>query len=137
MCPTSKGKESYMKVEYGEVTVSGMPEVKGVFVGGCVERGIGSSFRRTAHAHNSKKDEHFGWICVRSAKRVLTDSGKPTALMMHEYAHILCPNHGHDALWRETITRLGYPSEAKRSQEMYSKKPRTSGASYREKELAS
>lgn len=111
-----------MKVEYGYFEVSGMPEVKGVFVGGCVERGIGSSFRRQAHAHTDKADRYRGWICVRSANRVLTDSGNPTTLMMHEYAHILCGHgHGHDALWRETISRLGHPAEAKRVQKMYCK----------------
>lgn len=90
-----------------------MPEIRGLFVGGCVERGVGSSFRRLAHAHNHRGDEFYGWVCVRSPKRVLTASGKPTTLMYHEYAHILTPNHGHDAKWAATLASLGYPSAAK------------------------
>ena len=37
-----------------------------VFVGGCVARGEGSSFRHKAHVHIA--GQFFGWICVRSAK---------------------------------------------------------------------
>lgn len=110
------------KVTYGFNHVpADMPEVVGLFVGGCVQRGVGSSFRRVAHAHNHKGDETYGWICFRSPKRVLTPSGKPSVTVYHEYAHILCPNRGHDRLWRETITRLGFPGEAKRVQKIYCK----------------
>lgn len=85
-----------------------------VFVGGCVKRGDGSSFRRQAHAHNYRSDPHFGWICVRSPKRLKTPSGKPTTVMFHEFAHILTPNAGHGMRWRAQISELGYPAEAKR-----------------------
>lgn len=88
-------------------------EVKGVFVGGCVARGVGSSFRRRAHAHCMLRDPHFGWICFRSLKRV----GKvedhmivePSRLLWHEYAHILTPDHYHDDEWRKTMKFLGQP----------------------------
>ncbi len=46
------------------------PQFKGLFVGGCVERGDGSRFRRKAHAHTSKRDALRGWICVLSPKRL-------------------------------------------------------------------
>lgn len=85
-----------------------------VFVGGCVERGVGSSFRRQAHAHNHKRDPRYGWICVRSPKRLKTPSGKPSTLMYHEYAHMLVPNQGHTAKWAEVLTSLGHPAEARR-----------------------
>lgn len=80
--------------------------LKGVFLGGCVARGDGSSFRRRAHAHNMG-GEHDGWICVRSRRRLMTKTGKPSDLMWHELAHILTPNHGHDDKWRETVRKIG------------------------------
>lgn len=68
---------------------------KGTFVGGCVERGEGSSFRRKAHAHCYNKDPHQGWICVRSAKRLYDKQGKASLLMWHEMAHIITKSgHG-------------------------------------------
>ena len=99
------------------------PEVKGIFVGGCVKRGVGSSFRAKAHTHNMTDDKYFGWICVRSLKRVGEVKGnvitKPSQLLWHEYAHILTPNHGHDDAWRNKMKELGQPIT-----EQYKKKPR-------------
>jgi len=89
-----------------------MPQLKGLFVGGCVARGDGSSFRARAHAHTLPSD-YKGWVCVRAAHRVLTPSGRPSRLMWHEYAHITT-GHGHDAVWRERITEYGFPAEAHR-----------------------
>jgi hypothetical protein len=62
---------------------------KGTFVGGCVERGEGSSFRRKAHAHCFGQDAHMGWICVRSPKRLYNKAGGASLLMWHEMAHII------------------------------------------------
>ena len=70
--------------------------VKGIFIGGCIRRGEGSSFRAKAHAHciisgtrNYHGDNKFlGWICVRSAKRLFTSSGNISQLLWHETAHI-------------------------------------------------
>lgn len=85
---------------------------KGVFVNGCIKRGDGSSFRAKAHAHNQTTDRYFGYICVRSARRLYTKSNKPSILMIEELAHILTPNHWHDDVWRKKVRelngRIGY-----------------------------
>ena len=80
-----------------------------VFVGGCVERGEGSSFRAKAHAHNDKRDSHFGWICFRSGKRLFTATGNPSQLLLEEIAHILAPGQPHNATWVRRYQELGAP----------------------------
>jgi hypothetical protein len=80
------------------------PQFKGLFVGGCVDRGDGSSFRRKAHAHTDNPNE--GWICVRSMKRI-GDVNKPNMLMLHEVAHLIS-GHGHDDVWRKAAKAIGY-----------------------------
>lgn len=91
-----------------------MPEVvmeevarygKRVFVGGCVERGDGSSFRRKAHAHVA--DAHTGWMCVRSPKRLRMPDGRPTLLIWHELAHLLVgPKNWHNETWKRKMREL-------------------------------
>lgn len=73
--------------------------MKGLFVGGCVERGDGSSFRAKAHAHISGRNK--GWICVRKASRLADRE-----LMIHELAHIIT-GHGHDDTFRAMVRKLG------------------------------
>jgi hypothetical protein len=94
-----------------------------VFVGGCVERGDGSSFRARAHAHNMNRTkgqrEYFGWICLRSPRRLRTASGNPSRIMIHELAHVLTPNHWHDDAWRKKMRELHQPIP-----KQYEKKPR-------------
>ena len=69
-----------------------------VFVGGCVERGDGSSFRRKAHAHVVGTWKH--WICIRARRRVFTRDGAPSRLVWHEVAHCLVgPSNWHNATW--------------------------------------
>lgn len=93
--------------------------VAGISVGGCVEA-IGTprrgAFRSQAHAHNHRRDPLSGWICFLSTKpeRLVTPSGRPSALLAHEYAHLLAPGSGHGDRWRRAITALGYPAQARR-----------------------
>ena len=96
----------------------GWIECRGIFVGGCVERGEGSSFRAKAECHNDPSYPNYGWICVRALKRVgeytvFTGSEfdgeltKPSMLMLHEYAHLLAPKQGHTAEFYRQLRGLG------------------------------
>lgn len=92
--------------------------VAGVSLGGCCDA-IGTTrkgaFRRTAHAHTSGSDPRRDWICVLSGKveRLVSPTGKPTATLIHEYAHILT-HAGHTDAWRKAVAALGAPAEAVR-----------------------
>lgn len=83
-----------------------MPGVKGVYVGGCVDRGVGRLSLKTscpaAHAHNNRRDVHFGWVCFQTP-----DYFRDKELRLHELAHINTPGHGHDDAWRSEMTRMG------------------------------
>lgn len=69
--------------------------VAGVYAGGCVERGEGSSFRALAHTHTAEGDPFLGWICIRAPRRLLTPSGAPSRILRHEVAHVLAPHATH------------------------------------------
>lgn len=53
-----------------------------------------------------KEVDHIGWICVRSAKRLYNDAGKPSNLMLHELAHIIT-NQGHNQAWGNKLREIG------------------------------
>lgn len=84
--------------------------LQGVFVGGCVERGDGSSFRRKAHAHPDEKQRnhsHPGWICVRSTKRLyVSGTERPSLLMWHELSHLFVPYEYHGPNFKRMMRRL-------------------------------
>ena len=114
-----------MRELYREATVVVPPDlvgVAGIFLGGCVERGVGSSFRAKGHAHNDGAGKFYRWICIRSLARLgeyqlvpqsdgktLLFITKPSRLLMHEYAHVLTPGHSHDDTWRRKMRELGQP----------------------------
>lgn len=90
----------------------------GISVGGCVDAHGTSrvgAMRRSAHAHNHAGDPHEGWLCFKAFGRehLRTGSGLPSALLRHEYAHLL-GRDGHGIRWRRAVTALGAPAEAKR-----------------------
>ena len=78
---------------------------RGIFVGGCIERKEGSSFRAKAHAHlvkhKGKYSKYGGWICIRSAKRL-----SQINLLRHELAHIIV-GQGHTKKFYECVRRIG------------------------------
>jgi len=87
---------------------SDMPGVKGIYVGGCVSRGLGNLSLKTscpaAHAHNDPRDEHFGWVCFQVPEYV-----NDVRIRQHELAHINVPCEGHTDKWRAEMVRLGQP----------------------------
>lgn len=94
------------------------PEVKGIFVGGCIKRGEGSRFRAKAHTHTLKGDEHQGWICVLSAKRLAS-----RWIMLHEAAHAIT-GLGHVDKWRAKLLEIGGTLDATDTLKSYHKKER-------------
>ena len=91
--------------------------VKGVFVGGCIERGVGSSFRAKAHAH-CKGGEFVGWLCFRRADRLTNRT-----IVIHELAHLVT-GHGHTDTWRAMVIKLGGSLDATDILKSYHKKTR-------------
>lgn len=81
-----------------------VPGVKGVYVGGCVARGLGSiGGLAYAHAHLRPRDSWRGWVCFQHPNDMKRKSAR-----MHELAHILT-GEGHTRRWRETMHYLGQP----------------------------
>src|SRR5258708_1007047 len=102
------------------------PPVKGIFVGGCVQRphkhgelcprladpqayypcmfcqGV-----QEAHTHGLESPIDLrGWICVVSSEKLIGP------LLYHEYAHALNPGQWHTVKWRDTFAGFGYTEEA-------------------------
>ncbi len=89
-------------------------KLKCVFLGGCIKRGEGSSFRAKAHAHII--GEHKGTICYRSAKRL-----HQKKLGLHELAHIIS-ECGHTEKWRKVCKDLGVSIKSGKGLKGYEKR---------------
>ena len=90
-----------------------------VSLGGCIEAcgtARKGAFRRRAHAHSDSRDLYRWTICVLSGdeSRLVTATGRPTALFCHEYAHLLTPSDWHGERWGRAVAALGAPNEYKR-----------------------
>lgn len=102
-------------VEYAELEQYRCRGFKGLWVKGCVSRGEGSNIRRSAHTHFQPDDEWKGFICVKGYRRLRQKNGKPTLLIWHELAHVLCgPRHWHDKIWQDTMRTLCGRVDSKR-----------------------
>lgn len=92
------------------------PSVWGVYVGdGCVTGQEPLEWLKIhAHAHDDPSDEWFGWVCIADPYNVITPKGNPSAILLHEIAHVLCRGEGHNKKWRAVVTSIGAPKEAKK-----------------------
>lgn len=80
------------------------PDVRAIYVGGCIESGLGTlNGYADAHAHVDRKDRFQGWVCFQHP-----DNVNDRALRMHELAHMRT-GQGHTDAWRAEMTRLGQP----------------------------
>ena len=88
----------------------------GLFVGGCIDERSSWTVWEGArsHAHNHKKNDFFGWICILNPKDVLTSGGKMTNTLAHEIAHLMVPNQNHTRAWKRAVGELGFASEVTR-----------------------
>lgn len=102
----SKKKKKIDPVPYGVLARDAWPSslrhpaVKGVFVGGCVERGVGSSYRRVK-AHTHIGGPYCGWICFLSRRWLDCEP-----LLLHELAHAVTRER-HVRTWREYLLAIG------------------------------
>ncbi len=90
--------------------------IRGIYIGSCVDErnawGIWEGVR--AHAHNRTNSEWYGWLCFLDPNDVLKPSGRMTATLAHEIAHLLCPDQGHSHRWKKAVKSMGYASEITR-----------------------
>ena len=91
--------------------------IRGIYIGSCVDErnawGIWDGVR--SHAHNRTRSEWAGWACFLNVCDVLTPSGKISATLAHEIAHLMVPNELHSRRWKKVVTELGFASEIQRS----------------------
>jgi len=117
-CLTKSPKPQRPKIEPGPYRPGAFgithESVWGVYVNdGCVSAEDPLEWRDVeAHAHVHEDDQWRGWICI--AGSILTASGNPSHLLLHEVAHCIRGGTSHDAKWRRIVTDLGAGREAKK-----------------------
>ena len=96
----------------------GYPELKGIYVNGCIEDG--SPWNENSYAHTHRKtSKHPGIICVENESSLFNEMS-----MLHELAHLLTSGYGHRDPWRKKFIELGGKAAAKRIAEFYPKRTR-------------
>ena len=90
--------------------------IRGIYVGSCVDErnawGIWNGVR--SHAHNHTGYPWVGWACFLNPDDVLTPSGKITATLAHEIAHLMVIDELHTRRWKRAVSELGFASEIAR-----------------------
>jgi hypothetical protein len=81
--------------------LQGYKEVKGIWIGGCIEGAWGDGGLVAAHAHSFREDPYCGWICS-PYRWVLDDQD----ILLHELAHILS-EQDHNFIWKGCLMALG------------------------------
>lgn len=80
-------------------------ELKGICIGGCVDKGFSMLDRHVAHAH-CWHQKNQGWICLRYKYQL-----RQKQTMLHEVAHLIAnkssrtPFHGKK--WKATLCEIG------------------------------
>jgi hypothetical protein len=89
------------------------PAVRGVYIGGCIERGPGLGPRAKIHSH-CVRGTYRGWICMHKLDRLYDEM-----LCLHELAHLIVDEPGHSARWRACVRRIGGTLNATPSMRSY------------------
>jgi hypothetical protein len=79
-------------------------QLKGICVGGCVDKSEGIRQDHIAHAHSCTK-KYKGWICLRYRYQL-----RERLTLLHEVAHLIVDSpkalpHGKE--WKKTVVDIG------------------------------
>ena len=91
------------------------PEVVwGVYAGDCIADEHWHDPKHVIEGHAHVKGPWRGWICIPSPSRVLTRTGRPSQLLLHEVAHLMVGTIDHGVAWRNALRTIGGGAEARR-----------------------
>jgi hypothetical protein len=100
------------RADFPEV-IRNFKQIKGICVGGCVDKDFPIDKKHAAHAHYNKADFYHGWICFRWKYQL-----KEKFTLLHEVAHIIAGplivkrgkkwmRISHPKKWREKVAEIG------------------------------